>query len=215
MTNGGNAQLDQPGKPQNEIVWSLGRFFLLLKYWTTPLNTPVIVSPEDQTSVRAFALFIIVALTFAIRADASTGTYAGYAAMASAIAVVMSVTLNTLSEQFNVQIREQLLISAYASTICVMFLYIFVEAFFSGTQIYEIPAFYLGTVVTSTIFASVFSYCLLILKAVAVDRRHPNKLGLLHAAGLIAGSSLIVLCIAVLSDPVFKWLVERLRQITT
>jgi hypothetical protein len=198
---------------ENEILWTVRRFFILMRYWTTPLNLPVAASPDDQASARTFALFLIVALTYVVRVDEKVESYAGFTAIAGGIALIMSVALSTLSEQFHVRIRERMVISAYASTIFVMIFFVLVETYLPGTYLFEaISSGYLGYLKTTIFFAAAISYLVLVAKAVIVDRHRLTILGLVHGASLVAGSSLIVLCISTLSTPLFNWAIGMLNR---
>ena len=81
---------------------------------------------EDRVSARALALLIIVALIFAIRGDdpSSVGKVS-FTAIAAGIGALLSLGLNIASKYWNMNIRDQILISAYGSTICVMLLFLF------------------------------------------------------------------------------------------
>jgi hypothetical protein len=202
----------EPEASQNEFIWVLRRFLLLLRYWTTPLDTAVRIPAEDQSSVRAFALFLIVALTFAIRADPSGGNYAAVTAMAAGVAAFLSAVLNTVSDQFKLRIREQVIISAYASTISVMFLYIFVDNYFSGIFWYEALNDQFGKSVVTVFLAVVISYSLLVAKAFLIERHKFTVAGVVHGACLVIGSGLIVVCISRLSTPTFKLIIQMMNH---
>lgn len=202
----------KPNASENEFLWILQRFFLLLKYWTTPLDKAVAIPADEQPSVRAFALFLIVALTFSIRADSSGGTYAAVTAMAATVAAVLSAVLSTMSDQFNFRVREQLLISAYASTILVMFLYIVVDNYFLGMSWYEALSEQFGKTLVTVVLAAAISYVLLIAKAFLIDHHKFSVVGLVHGGGLVFCSGLIVLCISTLSTPIFRLIIQMLSR---
>ena len=123
----------QPGTGNqlaDEIIWAVQRLRLLLRYWTMPLLVGTVpgTSREDTISARAFALLLIVTLTFAIRGDISDKSVS-FTALAAALAVVLSLALHLLATTMNVTIREPAIISAYTSTILIMVGFLFVRAF--------------------------------------------------------------------------------------
>jgi hypothetical protein len=213
---------EESGTIQNEIVWVLHRGVVLFRCWTMPLNAPSFrrISTDDRASARAFALFLIVALTFAVRADVSNATQAQYTALASALAVVLSIGLRTLSQSFHVRVREPLLISAYTSTIIVLFLYLFNEAFLKGRPLYESIREFgtdvlgdpLGTL-GPMVVAVVSTYCLLVLKVVLWDRNTIGWRVAAHGALVVIGSGAIGWIITLVSNPVFDWIVSKLSAL--
>jgi hypothetical protein len=158
----------------DEIVWAVQRLRLLLRYWTMPLlvGTAPGTSREETISARAFALLVIVTLTFAIRGDISDKNVS-FTALAAAVAVALSFALHILATTMKVTVREPAIISAYASTILVMVGFLFVKATCVDANWFnDYLADYVGQIVASAIVSVVVIYVLLVLKALLWDKNH-------------------------------------------
>ena len=203
----------QPGTGNqlaDEIIWAVQRLRLLLRYWTMPLLVGTVpgTSREDTISARAFALLLIVTLTFAIRGDISDKSVS-FTALAAALAVVLSLALHLLATTMNVTIREPAIISAYTSTILIMVGFLFVRAFFVYQNWFnDYLADYVGQITASAIVSAAVIYVALVLKAALWDK---NKLSWGSAAiglGTTIASGAIVLIVYSLSKTQFD-LIEK------
>jgi len=185
----------------DEIVWAIQRSRILFNYWTMPLLA-VAKPSEDIVSVRAFALVLIVALTFAVRGDPLGGTVS-YTVLASAVAVALSFGLAVLSKATKLNVREPVLVSAYASTILVMLGFLVMRSF-DDLNWYTDISDWIGDVPTAAFLSAAVIYVMLVLKAVFWDR---NKLSLAAAGkglGITIGSGIIVVVIYFISNDLFN-----------
>ena len=208
----GNGNGTDNQKLSNEFVWTLQRSRVLFRYWTMPLlvdaKTPS-GAQQDGVSARAFALLLIVALTFAVRGEPTGDKTASFTALAAALGAALSFGLNFLAKNTGLKVREPALIGAYASTILVMLGYLLIISFFTGVNWFEIFVDYVGGHVIAAVILSVGSvYILLVIKALFWDK---NKISLASAAvglGITIGSGIIVYVISYVSNDVFKKLIE-------
>jgi hypothetical protein len=202
---------EKGGHLAEEIVWTLRRSRVLWHYWTMPLLPPATQSglaAHETVSARAFALLLIALLTFAVRGDLP-GAKVPFTSLAAGLATVLSLILNLLSRAAQVKVREPALISAYASTIFVMFGYLFVKAFFDGANWYQDwLADYLGPVWAAAISSVVIVYLALWLKAILWDKHAVSARSAGVGLGITVGSGLIVVIIAYLSKDAFDAIIK-------
>ncbi len=197
-----------------EIVWTAKRIGILFRYWIMPPNSPKIeASHEDRTSAGTLALFVIVGLTFAVRGEGSSDT-SKFSALASGIAAALSIGLNVISKQLRVEVRDQIVISAYVSTITVMLLFIPLRLLIirtvSLTQFAQTFGDEYGRQIASAILATLAAYICFFLKAVLVDRGILTGGGAFHGFLITAGSGVIVLTISLLSNQAFSAILKLL-----
>jgi hypothetical protein len=203
----------KPDDFENEFVWALRplirKLALLLSCWTTDLNVQTFTK-EDGVKARALALFLIAALTFAVRSeDAGDHHTAVFTAFAGGIAIILSVVLNLISRWFKIPVREQLVMSAYVSTIIVMLFFVIVEIvlvnmFPVGYQ--DIFDIWNGAVVVVPAVAAGFiTFAILLLKSKWRDRHIIEPRAITHAITLTGGSTIIVIVVALMKPEVFLW----------
>jgi hypothetical protein len=192
------------GKQQffDEIVWAVQRSRLLFDYWTMPLLADTKPSgSEDIVSTRAFALLVIVALTFAVRGEPLGGTIS-YSVLASAVAAALSFGLNALSKITKVTVREPALVSAYASTILVMLGFLVMRSL-EGLNWYDFLSDYIGTVPTAACLSAATIYVMLVLKAVFWDKNKLSFLAARQGLEITVGSGVIVVVVYFISNDGF------------
>jgi hypothetical protein len=196
----------------DEISWTLKRCSILFRYWTMPVTlVPPIASetPDDRTSSRAFALLIIVALTFAVRGDVGTAQIkVSYATLAAALAAVLSVLLNFLSK-IKITITDREIISAYSSIIVTMILYVTFQTVFEGLGFnwYRILTQEFGSNFAPALLATIATYVLLTLKARFYDRNTVGFWPAVHGLGVTICAGLIVWTISYASNDFFNWII--------
>jgi hypothetical protein len=175
----------------DEIVWTIKRARLLFNYWTMPLLADTKPpGSEDVISVRAFALVVIVALTFAVRGDPLGGTVP-YTVLASAVAAALSFGLNLLSRTTQVTVREPALVSAYASTILVMLGFLVMRSF-EGINWYSWFTDWIGNIPTAVCLSVALVYFLLVMKAKLWDKNKVSIGAAVQGLGITIGSGVIV-----------------------
>jgi hypothetical protein len=209
-------------KLENELRWTLRRLKILFTSWTTPVNSPVVntFTPDDGVSARAFALVLIVALAFAVRGDPVAATGTTFTALAGGLAVVMSFILNFASRTLGVNASERLILSAYVSTILVMFSFFLIDISVRSVPslelISEYAADYVGPrhaqAVVVVVLSVLIIFALLLLKAWRVDKFKPNRAALVHAAALTIGSGLIVLLVNSLGSGTWTFVWKCLKS---
>jgi hypothetical protein len=187
-----------------ELSLYFGRCRIILSCWVIPLRRLAVqtFTPNDGASARAFALLIIAVLTFAVRG--SDGDEGSRAALAGGAAIILTLILNLISLRFAV--TENMVISAYASTIIVMFLYIFsrlVYFFYDPTVLTNDPSL-VHQVLSCAVTAGLAAFALLLLKSKLWDKRQIGCDGILHAAILSGGSTIILLIIAFMNSRSFE-----------
>jgi hypothetical protein len=202
------------GKQQSfdEIVWTVKRSKLLFDYWTIPLLADTTKQPgsEDVVGARAFALVVIVALTFAVRGEPLGGTVS-YTVLASALAAALSVGLNLLSKTTQVNVREPALVSAYSSTILVMLGFLAIKPL-QGINWYSNLTESFGDVLTPVCLSVVFVYVLLVLKAKLWDRNTLSGAAALQGLVVTIGSGVIVYVIYNMSN---EWFTKATNFVCT
>lgn len=189
----------------NEIVWTLQRTLLLFRYWSMPVSSPASSSgtSEEAVSVRAFALLLIVTLTFAIRGDADVKV--SFTALVGALAALLSFGLSVLSRSARVDVREAVLISAYASIVLVMVGFLFSRSVFTGVNWYEaFLAHSFGHIVASVIVSVLLVYTILFLKALFWDKSKVSPRAAAEGLAITVGSGVIVGVIAYLNSESFN-----------
>jgi hypothetical protein len=208
-------------KLETEIGWYLRRIVVLFRGWTTPLNSPAVntFTKDDGVSARAFALLLIVALVFAIRGEPSSGAAAGdtvkgvtLTGLAAGLAVLLSVLLNLASKGLGVTVGERVILSAYASTILVMFGYVVLVTVGPNYDTYLLWQDYLGPVLLPVLLASVCIFLLLLLKSTLLDKERIGTVALLHGLLLTIGSGMIVWLVARMSGTTFAALLTCLKN---
>ena len=213
---------DPPGL-ENEFVWAIRPFLrrcvIILSCWTMPFAERPNVETftrNDGVSARAFALFLIAALTFAVRGEAGGPNRTEvFTAFSAGIAVILSAVLNLISRAYRIRdIRERLIISAYASTIIVMFLFVIFQQVLIVTDDSLFALLWnTGDVVVPAAFAGLTTFVLLVVKS-AILEKHPIKVAdIRHGTVLTAGSTIIVIVIALMSSRLFNELVEWLSKL--
>jgi hypothetical protein len=204
-------------KLQTELDWYLRRIAVLFRGWTTPLNSPTVntFTKDDGVSARAFALLLIVVLVFAIRGEPSSGDAAKGATLtglAAGLAVLLSVLLNMLSKAFGVTVGERVILSAYASTILVMFGYVVLATIGPSHNAYLFWQDYLGPVLLPVLLASLCIFLLLLLKSTLLDKERISAVALLHGLLLTIGSGIIVSLVARMSSATFAGVLNCLTN---
>jgi hypothetical protein len=192
------------GKQQSfdEIVWTVKRSKLLFDYWTMPLLADARQpGSEDVVGARAFALVVIVALTFAVRGEPLGGKIS-YTVLASALAAALSFGLNLLSKTTQVNVREPALVSAYSSTILVMLGFLAIRPL-QGINWYSNLTEVIGPVFTPVCLSVALVYILLVLKARFWDRNSLTAGSAVQGLGITIGSGAIVFIIYNLSNDWF------------
>jgi hypothetical protein len=111
-------------------------------------------------------------------------------------------------------VRRRLVISAYASTIIVMFLFVVVQQ----VLIYEFPVQLenlkdAGSILVSAILAGLIAFVLLLLKSKVWDKHRIGRLGILHGTTLTSGSTLIAIIVAFMSPRLFHLFEELLNKL--
>jgi hypothetical protein len=223
------------GSLENEIVWIARRGFILFRCWTTPLRSVRVntFSADDGVSARAFALFLIAALVFAVRGEspdqilspsgAQHTLHTTFTAIAGGFAIVMSMLLNVANYAFKGKINEPTVLSAYASTILVLFFYIVIDVLFTDAGWYNDLAEYFwfydpgageykGKIVLGCILASAFALVCLLAKARIFDKSKVSLDGIVNALGLTAGSGAIAAVVALMSSSTFSVLVNYFNE---
>ena len=213
---------DAPGI-ENEFVWAIRPFLrrcvIILSCWTMPFAERPSVETftrNDGVSARAFALFLIAALTFAVRGEAGGPNRTEiFTAFSAGIAVILSAVLNLISRAYGIRdIRERLIISAYASTIIVMFLFVIFQQVLIVTDDSLLSLLWnTGDVVVPATFAGLTTFVLLVVKSAIWDKHRINVAGIRHGSVLTAGSTIIVIVIALMSSRLFNELVEWLSKL--
>jgi hypothetical protein len=199
---------DQPGL-FDEVVWTAKRFQLLLNYWTMPVLANAKPSEsQDVVSVRAFALVVIVALTFAVRGD-PLGGKVSYTVLASAVAAALSIGLNLLAKTTRVAVRQPVLVSAYASTILVMLAFLLARTL-DGINWYNLLTDWIGYIPAAVCLSVVAVYVALVLKAALWDRNKLSLSAAVQGLAITIGSGLIVTVIYFISGPEFDRLMSLL-----
>lgn len=205
-------------KLDNEFAWAIRPLFrrcmILLSCWTTPFSETKIqtFTPDDGISARALALFLIAALTFAVRGDIDvTNKKEFFTAFAAGIAAALSAVLNFFARRFDVAVGEKMIISAYASTIIVMVLFVvFQQILFSSILQDALNQLYVGDVFVPAILAGTATFVLLLIKSAIWDKNDIGFAGVRHGIMLTTGSTIIVIVIAMMSSRLFdqfvKWL---------
>ena len=171
---------------------------------------------NDGVSARAFALFLIAALTFAVRGEAGGPNRTEvFTAFSAGIAVILSAVLNLISRAYGIRdIRERLIISAYASTIIVMFLFVIFQQVLIVTDDSLLSLLWnTGDVVVPAAFAGLTTFVLLVVKSAIWDKHPINVAGIRHGLVLTGGSTIIVIVIALMSSRLFDELVEWLSKL--
>ena len=198
-------------------IWSyIRRGNILFACWTIPFEKLDLetFTKADGLSARGFALVLIAVLTFAARGDPAAGSTEAYSAFAGGIAIVLTIILNLISRAFHVSVRRRLVISAYASTIIVMFLFVVVQQ----VLIYEFPVQLenlkdAGSILVSAILAGLIAFVLLLLKSKVWDKHRIGRLGILHGTTLTSGSTLIAIIVAFMSPRLFHLFEELLNKL--
>jgi hypothetical protein len=198
----------------DEIVWTVKRSRLLFNYWTMPLLADTKPpGSEDVVSVRAFALVVIVFLTFAVRGDPLGGTVS-YTVLASAVAAALSFGLNLLSKTTQVTVREPALVSAYASTILVMLGFLVMRSF-EGMNWYSWFTDWIGNIATSAGLSVALIYVLLVLKAKFWDKNKLSRGAAIQGLGITIGSGVIVAIIYFISKDGFNRVIDFVCTFST
>ncbi len=199
-----------------EIVWTLKKIRILFRYWMLPPNKPTIeAAKDDRTSATALALFVIVALSYAVRGAGNSDATA-ITTIASGVALALSVGLNILSKQFRIDVSEQIVISAYVSVIIVMLSYIVFQMALQG-EVYFIIYFQqrfgniAGPIIAPAIVAVVFTYVLYVLKAALWDRATMTAVGAAHGFLIVLFSGVIVAIVALLTDSQFQKVIGLIK----
>lgn len=198
-------------------LWSyIVRGKILFTCWTIPFEKFGFetFSRADGLSARGFALILIAALTFAERGDPKAGSAEAYTAFAGGIAILLTILLNLISRRFHVAVRERLVISAYASTIIVMFLFVVAQQ----VLIYDFPVLIenlkdSGSILVSAILAGLIAFALLLLKSKLWDKHQIGPRGLLHGTILTGGSTIIAIVVAFMSPGLFHLFEEALNKV--
>lgn len=197
-------------------MWSyIARGKILFTCWTIPLESFDLetFTKADGLSARGLALILIAALTFAERADPEAGSTEAYTAFAGGIAILLTVLLNLFSRSFHVALRERIVISAYASTIIVMFLFVIAQQLL----IYDFPVEYEnlgdnGSILVSAVLAGFVAFALLLLKSKLWDKHDIGPHGLFHGMILTGGSTVIAIVVAFISPGLFHLFEELLKK---
>jgi len=189
--------------------------------------------PDDGVSARAFALFLIAALVFAVRGEspdqilsssgAQHGLHTTFTAIAGGFAIVMSTLLNLANRAFEQKINEPIILSAYASTILVLFSYVVIDVLFTNADWYNDLAEYFwfydpsvgeykGKMVLGCILATVVALVCLLAKARIIDKSKLSADAIFNALGLTVGSGAIAAVVALMSSTTFSMLIEYLNE---
>ena len=193
----------------DEVLWTIRRCRILFHYWTIPvaLNpfTPT-ETDDDRTSTRAFALLLIVALTFAVRGD--VGHSGSFAPLSAALAAFLSVILNIFSKAFAVTVRDPALIKSYTSVVVVMVLYVVFQTLLgdANPSWYQILTYETGYNFAPALLATIATYLLLIGKAKFIDGNTIKRLPAIHGLVVTICAGLIVWAISFASNDFFKWI---------
>jgi hypothetical protein len=212
---------NEPPAIENEFVWAIRPFLkrcsIIFSCWTTPSLEVDTFTRDDGVSARAFALFLIAALTFAVRGDngdnGGANPTAVFTAFAGGIAIILSAVLNILSRTY--KIRERLVISAYASTIIVMFFFVIFQEILTLTLPFLLynSFFWYGDVIIPAVLGGIATFALLLMKSAWWDEKPIGRRGFRHGSILTVGSTIIVIIIALLSSRIFHRLVELVSKL--
>jgi hypothetical protein len=194
-----------------ELALYIRRLKILTWCWVVPfgqLNVQTFTK-DDGASARGFALLVIAALTFAVRSDEASEQMR--AAFAGGAAIVLTIVLSLVSRAFRISIREQIVISAYASTIVVMFLFVLCRRIL--IQFFPVlrGSFSVGgQILFCAIMAGLAAFVLLLLKSKYWDRRQIRGRGMWHGTILTGGSTIILILIAFLKHEWFSDLLHSM-----
>lgn len=208
--SGGDA--DQVQRVANEIIWTLKRSIVIFKSWTMPITTTSKAdhTHEDGVSARAFALAIIIALTFAVRGESISSSRVAFTALVGGLAAIISTVMNrvietaNLQQKFRVAIRERWLISAYASLIGVMFFFVLFQSIFFGANWYVMFTELFGVILFPLFLALVTTFVILLMKSLIVDGHKLNFIAVAHGLGVIFCCAILTFAISILSNDVFN-----------
>lgn len=182
-------------------------------------SNPETISTEAQegVSARGFALLVIVALSFSVRADIDSSSQLNAyssALIAGAIGALLSVVLNFASGHFsnlkNLEIRERWLISAYASTIMVMIFFVLYDTILTGYVWYDMYSRFAGSSVIPTALAIISTFLLLLTKAKFINRNIIVSSVALYNFLVVLGCGLIVYVISIMSTELFQGIFRAL-----
>jgi hypothetical protein len=193
-----------------ELSLYLRRIKILFVCWTIPFGRRTVntFTKDDGASARAFALIIIAALTFAVRGDDPSEE--ARATLAGGTAIALTIILNLISRAFRVSLRDQIVISAYASTIVVMFLFVLCRR----VLIEYFPGYYnqysdITVILFCAGVAGLAAFALLLLKSKLQGPDGIGDRGVWHGAALTAGSTIILLIIAFMKR---EWFADFLHS---
>jgi hypothetical protein len=203
-------------KLDNEFAWAIRPLFrrcvILLSCWTTPFIEAKIqtFTQDDGISARALALFLIAALTFAVRGETGgSNNKELFTAFAGGIAAILSAVLNFLARRFDIAVGEKMIISAYASTIVVMVLFVIFQQFLFLSTLEELVHLVdPSDVVVPAIIAGIVTFGLLLIKSAFLDKNNIGSAAVRHGIMLTAGSTIIVIVIGLMSSWVFEQFVK-------
>lgn len=203
-------------KLETEIRWVLGRAGILLRCWTTPLSSTTVdtFTRDDGVSARAFALVLIAALAFAVRGEAggTAAAHTTFTAVAGGLAVILSAALNTASRVAGVAVRERVILSAYASTILIMFTYAIIVTIGPLYDSYVAATEYVDGTILAVSIAALLIFIGLLAKSLFYDKREISAAGFLHGIALSAGSAAIVWLVARVSSTTWNAIVSCLSK---
>jgi hypothetical protein len=205
--------------PLDKFAPELGAYIrrckILLSCWTIPFEKSDVqtFNEDDGVSARAFALIIIAALIFAARGVENHDE--AYTAFASGLAIALTIALNLISHALHITVRDKLVVSAYASTIIVMFLFVVIpQVLFRISPVLYLDLGDIGVTLVSAVVAGVLTFVLLLLKSKLWNRRKVGRIGILDAAILTGGSTVIAIVIALMSPGLFDKFDQLLEKIS-
>jgi hypothetical protein len=195
-----------------EVALYIHRIKILAACWLVPFEQLKVqtFTKDDGASARGFALIVIAALTFAVRSDEVSEQMR--AAFAGGAAIALTFILSLISRAFRISIREQLIVSAYASTIVVMFLFVLCRRIL----IQYFPVLYgsfsdRGDILLCAITAGLAAFVLLLLKSKYWDRCQIGRRGIWHGVTLTGGSALILMLVAFMKHEWFSDLLHSMN----
>ena len=173
---------------------------------------------DDGVSARAFALAVIIALTFAVRGESVASSPVAFTALVGGLAAIISTVLNrvietaNLQQKFKVAVRERWLISAYASLIWVMFFFVLFQSLFFGSNWYGMFTEIFGSILFPLFLAVILTFVILFSKSVFIDGNKLNFVAMAHGFGVVFCCGVLTYLISIVSNDGFNYAMEWIAK---